>query len=155
MQYILLWLHRHLPILTIHPMNISKQSLENARFQPLHFSVCIPTTCLLFSLSDDDASTILVFGILLITAGFLLASFESQRFSVSFIVFGYSKSTKAEEIVGSSLSSSAIGVIFAFVYWISAEKLLITLRKFNARRIRVIALMDVSHLLLFVYLSIL
>jgi len=32
---------------------------------------------------------ILVFGILLITAGSLLFSFESQRFSVSFIVFGY------------------------------------------------------------------
>ena len=31
----------------------------------------------------------LVFGILLIIAGALLASFESQRFSVSFVVFGY------------------------------------------------------------------
>lgn len=62
--------------------------------------------------------TFLIFGLLLITAGFLLASFESQRFSISFIIFG------------------AIGIIFAFVYWISAEKLLITLRKMNAQRIR-------------------
>lgn len=31
----------------------------------------------------------LVFGILLILAGSLLASFEKQRFSVSFIIFGY------------------------------------------------------------------
>lgn len=62
--------------------------------------------------------TFLVFGLLLITAGLLLASFESQRFSVSFIVFG------------------TIGIIFAFVYWVSAEKLLITLRKMNVQRLR-------------------
>ena len=37
----------------------------------------------------SDELGILVFGILLIVAGALLASFESQRFSVSFIVFGY------------------------------------------------------------------
>jgi len=65
-----------------------------------------------------SAVTFLVFGILLIVAGSLLASFEKQRFSVSFIVFG------------------GIGVIFAFMYWISAEKILIALRKLNAERMR-------------------
>ena len=33
--------------------------------------------------------------------------------------------------------SSGIGVIFAFMYWISAEKILIALRKLNAERTRV------------------
>jgi hypothetical protein len=33
--------------------------------------------------------------------------------------------------------SSVIGVIFAFMYWISAEKLLIALRKYNVDRMRV------------------
>ncbi|CAF0778065.1 unnamed protein product [Adineta steineri] len=65
-----------------------------------------------------SAVTFLVFGILLIVAGSLLASFEKQRFSVSFIVFG------------------GIGIIFAFMYWISAEKILIALRKVNAERMR-------------------
>jgi hypothetical protein len=32
---------------------------------------------------------------------------------------------------------SGIGVIFAFMYWISAEKILIALRKLNAERMRV------------------
>ncbi|CAF1014390.1 unnamed protein product [Rotaria sordida] len=62
--------------------------------------------------------TFFIFGILLIISGSLLASFESQRFSVSFIIFGI------------------IGLIFAFMYWISAEKILIELRKFNADRMR-------------------
>ncbi|CAF1022106.1 unnamed protein product [Adineta ricciae] len=65
-----------------------------------------------------SAVTFLVFGILLIVAGSLLASFEKQRFSVSFIVFG------------------GIGIIFALMYWISAEKILIALRKLNAERMR-------------------
>ncbi|UJR33863.1 hypothetical protein I4U23_021284 [Adineta vaga] len=65
-----------------------------------------------------SAITFLMFGILLIVAGSLLASFEKQRFSVSFIVFG------------------GIGIIFAFMYWISAEKILIALRKFNVERMR-------------------
>ncbi|CAF1256611.1 unnamed protein product [Rotaria sp. Silwood1] len=62
--------------------------------------------------------TFFAFGILLIISGSLLASLESQRFSVSFIIFGI------------------IGLIFAFMYWISAEKILIELRKFNADRMR-------------------
>lgn len=33
--------------------------------------------------------------------------------------------------------SSGIGIIFAFMYWISAEKILIALRKLNAERMRV------------------
>ncbi|CAF1291152.1 unnamed protein product [Adineta steineri] len=65
-----------------------------------------------------SAITFLVFGILLIVAGSLLTSFESQRISVSFIIFGI------------------IGILFAFMYWISAEKILIALRKFNADRMR-------------------
>jgi hypothetical protein len=65
-----------------------------------------------------SAVTFFVFGTLLIVAGSLLASFEKQRFSVSFIVFG------------------GIGVIFAFMYWVSAEKILIALRKLNAERMR-------------------
>ncbi|CAF4004939.1 unnamed protein product [Rotaria sp. Silwood1] len=62
--------------------------------------------------------TFFAFGILLIISGSLLASLESQRFSVSFIIFGI------------------IGLIFAFMYWISAEKILIELRKFNAYLMR-------------------
>ncbi|UJR13456.1 hypothetical protein I4U23_000470 [Adineta vaga] len=69
-----------------------------------------------------SAITFLIFGILLIIAGSLLASFESQRFSVSFIVFGI------------------IGIVFAFMYWISAEKILIAARKYNADRMREIQL---------------
>lgn len=41
------------------------------------------------SITKKGFRTRLVFGILLIVAGSLLASFERQRFSVSFIVFGY------------------------------------------------------------------
>jgi hypothetical protein len=33
--------------------------------------------------------------------------------------------------------SSIIGILFAFMYWISAEKILIALRKYNADRMRV------------------
>ncbi|CAF0733849.1 unnamed protein product [Rotaria sp. Silwood1] len=65
-----------------------------------------------------SAVIFLVFGILLLVAGSLLASYEKQRFSVSFIVFG------------------GIGIIFGFMYWISAEKILTALRKLNAQRMR-------------------
>ncbi|CAF2468913.1 unnamed protein product [Rotaria sp. Silwood2] len=65
-----------------------------------------------------SAIIFLVFGILLLVAGSLLASYEKQRFSVSFIVFG------------------GIGIIFAFMYWISAQKILTALRKLNAQRMR-------------------
>ncbi|CAF3348535.1 unnamed protein product [Rotaria socialis] len=65
-----------------------------------------------------SAVIFLIFGILLLVAGSLLATYEKQRFSVSFIVFG------------------GIGIIFAFMYWISAEKILTALRKLNAQRIR-------------------
>jgi hypothetical protein len=79
----------------------------------------------------------LVFGILLIVAGSLLASFESQRFSVSFIVFGYLLIENDGKQGLIDCRSSVIGVIFAFMYWISAEKLLIALRKYNVDRMRV------------------
>ncbi len=79
---------------------------------------------------------ILVFGILLIIAGSLLASFESQRFSVSFIVFGY-LSIGIYEINLIYYDFSVIGIMFAFMYWISAEKILIALRKYNVDRMRV------------------
>ncbi|CAF1214259.1 unnamed protein product [Rotaria sordida] len=65
-----------------------------------------------------SAVIFLIFGILLLVAGSLLASYEKQRFSVSFIVFG------------------GIGIIFAFMYWISAQKILTALRKLNAQRMR-------------------
>ncbi len=79
---------------------------------------------------------IVVFGILLIVAGSLLASFEKQRFSVSFIVFGYDF-FRRKSYKFTCFLFSGIGVIFAFMYWISAEKILIALRKLNAERMRV------------------
>ncbi|CAF0897407.1 unnamed protein product [Didymodactylos carnosus] len=63
-----------------------------------------------------SAVTFLVFGILLLSSGALLASFQKQRFSVSFIVFG------------------AISIAFSFIYWISAERILSALREVNAER---------------------
>jgi hypothetical protein len=42
-----------------------------------------------------------------------------------------------QELKKISFLFSVIGVMFAFMYWISAEKILIALRKYNADRMRV------------------
>lgn len=74
-----------------------------------------------------SAIAFLVFGILLILSGYFLISFENERFSISFIIFG------------------VIGILFSFVYWISAERILHSLRKASLEQARTQLHADIDH----------
>lgn len=91
-----------------------------------------------YIIQNDLQSLCLVFGILLVIAGSLMASFQQQRFSVSVVVFGLVfNRIDTRWIKYIFFISSGISIIFAFMYWLSAQKILIALRKLDVDRIRV------------------